>query len=194
MIKEKIEFFDLESPAIHKFENAINLVGGRYSFFEKITNGGSGISGLTYLGDHNDDKIISSGEPTLKVTFEILKNGIAIYLRNRNANFGFVLSNKIITHFSLHKKSDIITLTEKSFFKLAIKMKLNYLVARNLIIENDKVDFHPLFFTLHLIDGQKLNFEIEKFNPKKVIKFIHKIPNFKKEITIEGYTLVPKIG
>lgn len=194
MIKEKIACYDLESPSLHKFENAISSVGGRYSFIEKIAKGGSGISGLAYWGEHNDDKIIASDEPSLIVNIEVLKNGIAFYLRNRIVNYGFVLRNDIITHLAIHKKCDIITVTKFSLFKLAVKMKIDYLIARNLIIETDKVDFQTLFFTIHLIDGQALNFEIEKFNPKKFIKFINQIPNFKKEIAIEGYTLVPKIG
>jgi hypothetical protein len=193
MSKEKIDIFDLESSALHKFENLIIQLGGRYSLSEKLSKRGVGISGLAYNSLQNENKFIDTGHFPLRVNLELIKSGMVFYLRNRSLNYGFIIKNSLISHLSIEKKNDLIAEGKIYLFHQMIKLGYDYLISRNMILETDKVEFNPILFKIHLHDGQTINFEIDKFNPKGVIKFLTEKCNFKVEVSIEGFTLVPNI-
>ena len=191
MTKEIIHIYDLESSALHKFEDKIRQLGGRFSISEKLTKKGVGTSGLAFNASYNIHKIIDSEDQTLQVNLELIKNALVFYLRNRNFSFGIVIKNNLISHLSITKKNDLIADGKLLIFKKMIQYGYDYLIARNMILEMDKIEFNPLLFTVHLTDGKTISFEIDKFNPKGVIRFLREKLGIETQVSLEGYTLVP---
>ena len=191
MINTFVQIYDLDTPAKYKFEKQIELSGGRYSFGGKCDKGGIGLSGLMYHQKINEIQLLENEDDRHKVIFELTKNGLIVYMRNRMVNYGFLLLDSQISHFSIHKKNDLLTITDSSFVKKLLNFGIDYLKVRNLVLESDKVEFHDLYTTIHLNDGQKLNFEVVRFVPDKIFTFLNSKAKHKTEIFVEKYTVIP---
>ena len=186
-----VEIYDLDTPAKYKFESQIQSYGGRFTLSEKWKKRGVGISGLEYHPHKNDVQLFEGFEDGFKVIFELSKNGMIIYMRNRGGNYGLLLHDAHISHFSIYKKNDLLTINSNSFVSRLLNAGFDYLKVRNLVLESDKIEFHELCASIHLTDGQQLNFEITKFNPMPIIKFFETKPKHKTEVSIDRFTVIP---
>jgi hypothetical protein len=191
MVNTFVEIYDLETPAKYKFEKQIELSGGRYSFGEKWDKGGIGLSGLMFHQKINEIQLLEDETDRHKVIFELTRKGLIVYMRNRMVNYGFLLLDSQISHFSIHKKNDLLTITDSSLVKKLLNFGVDYLTVRNLVLESDKVEFHDLYTSIHLNDGQKLNFEVVRFIPGKIFTFLTSKAKHKTEILVENYTVIP---
>lgn len=191
MINSFVELYDLDTSARYKFEKHIEQTGGRYSFQEKWKKGGIGLSGLVFEQKTNAITILAHDDNRHKIILELIRNGLIIYMRNRMVNYGFVIHDSQISHYSLEKKNDILTLSDRSLIKKLLDAGFDYFKVRNFVLENDKVEFHPIYSSIHLKDGQKLVFEVERFIPDKIFEFFKSKTNHKVEILVDHYTLIP---
>jgi hypothetical protein len=167
-----IDCLDLETAEVYKIDVHVKGAGGRYSFSESLSRGGTGISGLAYYGHQND--LIKLGNEDIKqsVNIELLKSGILFYTRSRYSNYAFVIKSKNLRRVIIQKIKDDIVGQPSGFYNLALKLNTNYLVARKFITEDKIITLHPVKLIFEMVDGRTINFEIDRYNPQKVINFL----------------------
>ena len=184
-----MELINLNGSQIHKLKPAINKVGGRFTLTEKIKLKGVGISGLQYFSGLPNLEKENYQKQKLQVTLELYRQGIGFYLRNHEINFATVLPIQEISKISISKKEDTILKGESIFYKTAQKFTSDYLVARNFLLETEKLDFHPILCEFECHFTENLCLEISALRPQKVIDFFKKMENLQIEIDIKNHKI-----
>ena len=186
-----MQLLNLNEASRHKFMPAINKAGGRYSISEKLQVKGVGTAGLKYLrglAALNYDNVY---DKPVHVTLEKFRSGMGIYFRNTDVNYVLVLEAKEIDHIKIFKDLDTIAPPSNPFYKLGSLFSKEYLVLRNLLIEGEKIEFHPIEVTIQLHFNEPIVFEVNAFKPKKVINFIKSFTNINVQDNIEGFVIIP---
>lgn len=186
-----MQLLNLNEATRHKFTPAIKKAGGRYSISEKFQVKGVGTAGLKYLKglaaiNHNNIY-----EKPVNVTLEKFRSGIGIYFRNTDVNHVLILETNEIDHIKIFKDLDTIAPPSNLFYKFGSMFSREYLVLRNLLLENEKIEFHPIEVTIQLHFNEPIVLEVSAFKPRKVINFIKSFTNINVQDNIEGFVIIP---
>lgn len=185
-----MELINLNSPSLHKLRPAINKAGGRYSIAEKIKLKGIGISGLEYYSGLHSLESENYQQHKISVTLELYKAGIGFYFRNIDINYATVLPLAHIERIVISKKEDTILDSKNVFYKTAKIFTSDYLIVRNFLLENEKIDFHPIVCEFYSTFSETIAFEISALRPQKVIDFLKRLHNLQIEIDIKDHKII----
>lgn len=186
-----MELINLNESSRHKLTPAILKAGGRYGLTEKWKTKGVGVSGLMYIRGHKRIHYENVHDKPVHVTLEKLKAGLAIYFRNTDINLVLVVEANEVDHIHIAKGIDTISQPKNFFYKLGRLFTSDYLIWRNLLIENEKIEFAPISVTIDFHLHETVEFEISAFKPRKVIGFLQSISSFQIKHNVEGFVIIP---
>ena len=174
--------FDLLKTSQTKVNVLINKeYGGKYSSNESWALGGIGIGGFS-LFEENE-----VGRKRLRGNFELLKNGLALYLRNIDKNLIFLWSWDEIVSISITKKKDILVRQKPSAFSFLYRMGLNYHYARIFLLDREMIEDHKTFITINLQEFESIVLEVTRFNPLPIVDVFKKVDRLLLHNDIETY-------
>ena len=125
-----MELIDANRISKKKYKELIDSLGGKYSFFQRIKMGGTGVGGLTLKTEEQDDlplRYLKASE-TVRLSIEQLKEGLILGLNNTK-EIKLVAFSKPVVNWKL--------------LELTKSKRSNKEVAHlQLLIDHDRINFY----------------------------------------------------